>query len=443
MTKNDLFEVEIEGFSADGGGVCHVDGMAVFVAFGVPGDRCEIRILKAAKTHAFAKIERMIEPSVLRVEPDCPVFGRCGGCAARHMSYAAELEFKRGRVAEALERIGGVKIELPPVIGVDGRNAENALRNKATYQLERGADGRLRAGFFRRRSNDIVSCERCLSLPEAADRAAQALVEADGRFELGGLRWLMWRGNSRGECQLCVVSRDDRCAKSAGFVEFMREKLPEMVSLTLCLNPRSDNVILSGELRTLFGEATLREVVCGAEFEISPFAFFQTNRAQAEKLYEKACEFADCSGKKVLELYCGIGTLTLALARTAASVTACEIVPEAVENAKISAKNNRISNVEFICADAGEIASRGGDFDVVVVDPPRKGLDDRARAAVAAIGADRIVYVSCDPATLARDVKALGESGYSVADAQPVDMFPGTEHVETVCLLSHKKEKNQ
>lgn len=435
MTKNELFEVGIEAFSADGGGVAHIDGQVVFVAFGVPGDRCEIRILKVAKTHAFARIERIIEPSELRVEPDCPVFGRCGGCATRQMSYAAELEFKRRKVSDALERIGGVEIELPPVIGVSGRNERDALRNKATYQLERGADGRLHAGFFRRRSNDIVSCERCLSLPESADRAAQALVEADGRFELGGLRWLMWRGNSRGECQLCVVSRDDLCEKSAGFVEFMREKMPDMVSLTLCVNPRSDNVILSGELRTLFGTETLRESICGAEFEISPFAFFQTNREQAEKLYAKACEFADCSGKKVLELYCGIGTMTLALARTAENVVACEIVPHAVENAKISAENNGISNVEFLWADAGEIASRGGDFDVVVVDPPRKGLDDRACAAVAAIGAERIVYVSCDPATLARDVKALGEKGYRVAAAQPVDMFPGTEHVETVCLL--------
>ena len=443
MTKNELFEVEIEAFSSDGGGIAHVDGQVVFVAFGVPGDRCEVRILKVAKTHAFARIERIIEPSALRVDPDCLAFGKCGGCASRHMSYAAELEFKRGRVSDALERIGGVKLELPPVLGVSGRNECDALRNKATYQLERGADGRLRAGFFRRRSNDIVSCDRCLSLPESAERAAAALVEADGMFDLGGLRWLMWRGNSRGECQLCVVSRDDKCGKSAGFIEFMREKLPEMVSLTLCVNPRSDNVILSGKLRTLLGAPTLREEICGAEFEISPFSFFQTNRAQAERLYDKACEFADCSGKKVLELYCGIGTLTLALARTASSVTACEIVPEAVENAKISAKNNRISNVEFICADAGEIASRGGDFDVVVVDPPRKGLDDRARAAVAAIGAERIVYVSCDPATLARDVKALGENGYRVDAAQSVDMFPGTEHVETVALLSKLKSGSE
>ena len=433
MNKNDTFEVEIDAWSADGGGIARVDGMAVFVAGAAPGDLCRVRILKVAKTHAFARIDELIKPSVLRSEPGCPVYGKCGGCALRHVSYEAELEFKRNRVAEALERIGGVSCKVEPVMPSPERDG---ARNKATYQLVRTKDGALKAGFFRRRSNDVISCERCPSLPEAADEAARTLERASEIFDLGEARWLMWRGNSWGESQLCLVTRDKRVTRAEGFAEFMSGHLPGMVSLVHCHNPRNDNVILSGKLETLWGSDTLSESICGAEFEISPFSFFQTNRAQAERLYEKACEFAGAEGERVLELYCGIGTMTLALARSAKEVVGCEIVPEAVANAKSAAKHNGVKNVHFECSDAGEMARREhGNFDVAVVDPPRKGLSIEALEGVAALEPKRIVYVSCDPGTLARDVKLFGGRGYSVRKVQPVDMFPGTEHVETVVLL--------
>lgn len=457
MNKNDVFEVNIDAWSSDGGGICRVDGMAVFVAGAAKGDRCRIRILKTARTHAFAKIEQLLEPSALRVDAGCEVFGKCGGCALRHIGYDAELEFKRERVADALERIGGVKCEVAPTLAapsVDG------ARNKATYQLERDADGHLRAGFFRRRSNDVIACSRCPSLPEAADAAARAVEAASRLFDLGEARWLMWRGNSFGESQLVLVTRDRRARRAEGFSEFLRERLPEMVSLVHLHNPRNDNVILAGEPQTLYGSDTLREVICGAEFDVSPLSFLQTNRAQAERLYALACEFADAEGERVLELYCGIGTMTLALARSAREVVGCEIVPAAVENAKLAARKNGVENVSFVCADAGELAAREADgsvasgarsavasgaadvaddcasgeppYGVIVVDPPRKGLSAEALDAVVRLAPKRVVYVSCDPATLARDAKLLAASGYAAARVQPVDMFPRTEHVETV-----------
>ena len=437
MNKNEIYEAEIEGWSSDGGGIAHVDGFAVFVAGAAPGDRCRIRIVKAARTHAFARIEELLRPSELREEPGCELFGRCGGCALRHVGYEAELEFKRRRVEDALRRIGGTDAAVAPVLPSPQRDG---ARNKAVYQLARGADGRLRAGFFRRRSNDVIACPRCPSLPEAADAAARALEAADAVFDLGEARWLMWRGNSKGESQVCLVTRDRRVLREDGFAEFMRERTPGLVSLVHCLNPRSDNVILSGTLTTLWGSDCLTETVCGAEFEISPFSFFQTNLAQAERLYETAREFADAAGARVLELYCGIGTMTLALARDAAEVVGCEIVPEAVENARAAARRNGVRNVRFVCADAGEMARReSGCFDVAVVDPPRKGLSREALDAVAALEPRRIVYVSCDPATLARDIKLLSEHGYAPTRVQPVDMFPATEHVETVVCLSQQK----
>jgi len=458
LNKNDIIRTEIGGWGEDGGGICRIDGMAVFVSGGVPGDVCDIRILKPQKSYAFAKIERLLTPSPLRTGQDCAEFPKCGGCTLRHVSYEAELDYKSGVVRDALRRIGGLDITPMPIIPAPSLIR---YRNKAIYQIS-DLSGSLETGFYRSGSHDIVAVKKCLLQEPGADEAAEAFMRYAAAVKLsaynektgkGIVRRLMYRSAADGKGQLCISVTDPRALDTKRLVDYLLRECPWLSGILLDLNKDEGNTAIRGNIRVLWGEEKLRDKLCGLDFLISPRSFFQVNRAQTERLYAEALRLAALDGsERVLDLYCGIGTISLCVATAtsagaasmgaAKSVLGVEIVPEAVADAVENAKLNGITNAEFICADAETAAQRAEETgerpDVIFVDPPRKGLSSGTVSASARMRPDRIVYVSCNPATLARDLKLFAELGYAVREAQPVDMFPRTSHVETCVLLSHK-----
>ena len=451
MKKNDIYKVEIESWSSEGEGICHIDGMAVFVRGGVPGDKCSVRIIKVLKSRAIAIIEEMVSPSGVRIENDCPVFYKCGGCALRHVRYEEELRMKHGRVSDALRRIG--KIETP-VEDVLPSPATYRYRNKVIFQTSE-VKGQPVVGFYRRGTHDVLSVDACLLQGIGADKAADVVRrfvtdhnvpiydEASGE---GIIRYIYYRSSSLGTAQVCIVSAKKSFDGLDLLVEKLKEECPELTGILLCYNPHKGNVALTEDIRVLWGDMYLTDKLCGLTFRISPLSFYQVNHDQTENLYSLALDFAGLSGNEtVFDLYCGIGTISLMMARHAGKVIGVEIVPQAVEDAKVNADLNGITNAEFICADAAEAAniinSRGERIDVVTVDPPRKGLSRDAINAILRIAPTRVVYVSCDPATLARDLNVFEENGYAVQRVKPVDMFPRTAHVECVTLMSRAKNQ--
>lgn len=449
LQKNQLHTVAVTGYTAEGLGVARVDGQVIFVHGGVRGETCSVRILKVLKNIAYARVEEILEPSPARREPDCPHFPVCGGCDFRHVSYEEELEAKRQRVEDALRRVGGADIDVETILGagtVDG------YRNKVQFPVS--PDGR--AGFFRARSHQVIPALDCrLQAPQA--NTVAAVVEGclldfdvpayDEKAHRGLLRHIYVRTNRDGQALVCLVVNGDRLPGEEELVRRIRAVCPDTAGILLNINRERTNVVLGDVYRTLWGEDTLTDTLCGLTFRLSAPAFYQVNRVQAERLYGKAIEFAQLTGREtVLDLYCGAGTITLAMARHAGRVIGAEIVPEAVENARENARENGITNAEFFCGDAGDVAQRLAAErlrpDVVVVDPPRKGLGEDVIPVVAAMGPERIVYVSCDPGTLGRDVKRFAAHGYAVTRATAVDLFPRTRHVETVCLLSKLKAEH-
>ena len=446
LKKNQIYEADIVSWSSDGGGVCRIGGRAVFVPGAIPGERWEVRILKVTKTAVFGKGEALLSPSSKRIEPDCPYFKKCGGCALRHIGYEAELDFKLERVNEAYKRIGGLELEADEIIGGE---ETGRYRNKGIYAIGEGPV----KGFFRPRSHDIIPVDDCLIQDKASNAAAKAVCDfmevnsIPAYDELSGkglVRHVFTRcGRSSGELQVTVVAAGGFGGKTAALAEAIRSACPECVSIVLNVNRSKGNTVLAGDFYTLWGKDTIRDTLCGLEFELSPRSFYQINPAQAEKLYYKALEYASPDGKGlILDLYCGAGTISLCLARGCEKVIGAEIVAEAVENAKQNAERNGIKNAEFICADAGEAAAellrRGTKPDAVVVDPPRKGLSSELIDAICGMAPERVVYVSCDVSTQARDLKIFAEKGYKAIKATAVDMFPRTYHVETVALLSRE-----
>ena len=442
LQKNQLHTLTIDGYTAEGLGVARIEGRVVFVHGGVRGEVCSVRILKVLKNMAFGRVEEIFQPSPARREPDCPHYPACGGCAFRHISYEEELEAKRQRAEDALRRIGGAEIgveEILPCAQIDG------YRNKSQFPVS--PEGR--AGFYRARSHDVIPALDCrLQAPQA--NWAAAAVEAylrdlnvpayDERTGEGLLRHIYVRTNREGQSLVCLVVNDGRLPREAELVRRIRAACPDVSGIVLSRNDRDTNVILGDSFRILWGADTLTDSLCGLRFQLSVPSFYQVNRDQAERLYGKAIEFAGLTGREtVLDLYCGAGTISLAMARHAARVIGAEIVPEAIENAWENARLNGVGNAEFFLGDAGAVAKKlAADClrpDVVVVDPPRKGLEAEVIPAIAAMGPERVVYVSCDPGTLARDVKRFQEAGYVPARAAAVDMFPRTAHVETCILL--------
>ena len=440
--KNRVYRARIEGYTSEGLGVARIDGQAVFVHRALRGEDCDVLILKVLKNAAFGKAVRVYEPSPHRVEPDCPYYGRCGGCDFRHMDRTEELAAKRQRVQDALRRIGGSAVT---VEGIDG-GAPLHYRNKSQYPV--AADGSV--GFYKARSHQVVPVTQCLIQKPQADAAAQALRTYiascgvscyDEKTRRGLVRHLYIRTNGAGQSLICVVANGKKLPGEEELVRLLRQAAPETVGVVLGVNTQPTGAVLGTAYRTLWGADVLTDTLCGLTFRLSVPSFYQVNREMAERLYARAVEFAGLTGTEtVLDLYCGAGTITQVMARHAGRVIGAEIVPEAIEDAKANAKRNNVENVEFFCGDASavaaDLAARGLRPDVICVDPPRKGLAPEAVRAAAQMAPRRIVYVSCDPATLARDVKLFGQEGYEAVRAAAVDMFPGTANVETVVLLS-------
>lgn len=450
LKKNDVIELEITGYTAEGNGVGRARGeLAVFVPGAAAGDRLLVRIVKLAKNYAFGKIEEILAPSPDRREQDCPVFRQCGGCAFRHIAYEAELCAKERRVRDALERIGGFEnVALRPIMGA-GRT--DGYRNKAQLPLGRSASGELLMGFYALHSHRIVACDGCLLQPPAFLQAMRAVKQwfsesgesvYDEQTGRGTLRHLYLRqAHGTGEVLACLVANGSRLKKEQLLADCLRGSVPGLAGVVLNINRKDTNVVLGPECRVLWGKGTLLDRLCGLCFEISPLSFYQVNHDQAERLYEKAAEYAGLSGgETVLDLYCGTGTIGLSMARAAGRVIGVELVAQAVENARQNAERNNIENAEFYCEDAvaaaARLQERGLKPDVVVLDPPRKGCGEFLPETVARMAPEKIVYVSCDPATLARDVKRFTGLGYRFVEAAPVDMFPRTAHVECVVLMT-------
>ena len=446
LKEGGLYSAVIGGYASGGEGVARIEGMAVFVKGGLRGERVQVRIEHVGHSAAWAHIEALPEPSPARVQPDCPYYGACGGCQFRHMTYAEELEAKRRRVEDALGRIGGADI---PVSVIHGAEHTLRYRNKVQFPVAEGA-----VGYYRERTHRVVDIADCLLQPEEDTLCRAAFKGWMERFRVpaydektgrGLVRHLLLRTSSRGEVLCCAAVNGTSLPHEKELVDALRGAVPALAGVVLSVNTRRTNVILGDAFRTLWGRDWLEETLCGHTFRLSTPSFFQVNRAQTETLYRRALEFAALTGSEtVVELYCGIGTISLTLAPRAGRVIGVEVVPQAVDDARENARRNGLDHkVRFHCGDAGELAARldreGVRPDVVVVDPPRKGLDPAVIAAAARMSPDRLVYVSCDPATLARDVKRFSALGYVPVRAEAVDLFPRTAHVETVALLSRNQ----
>ena len=446
LAKNQEHTVTIEGYGEGGMGVARIDGRVVFVHGALRGEKCRVLILKTLKSVAFAKVLEVLEPSSERITPDCPYFPRCGGCTYRHIRYEEELRLKKQRVQDNLSRIGGSDVTVEEILG-----AQDTLRyrNKAQYPVSK--DGAV--GFYRARTHEVIECERCLLVKPVADAAAEALREYmqscrvagyDEKTGRGLVRHLYVRSNAAGESLVCVLVNGDKLPKEDRLVTLLRDACPKCTGIVLGTNTKKGNVILGDRYRTLWGSDRLEDTLCGKTFRLSVPSFYQVNRVQAERLYAKAIEFAGLTGQEtVLDFYCGAGTITLALSDHAKKVLGAEIVPEAIDDARENAARNGVKNAEFFCGDASDVAKKLAREnlrpDVITVDPPRKGLAADVVESIAEMQPQRVVYVSCDSATMARDVKRLADLGYTAQRACAVDMFPRADHVETVVLLSHKK----
>ncbi|MGO5024226.1 23S rRNA (uracil(1939)-C(5))-methyltransferase RlmD [Lawsonibacter sp. LCP25S3_G6] len=444
--KNSVYTLEVDGYTAEGMGVARLEGRVVFVPGTIRGEQWQVQLLKVNKHVAWGRGVQLLRSSPERLEPDCPLYGRCGGCQFRHMTYEEELQGKRQRIQDALSRLGGVELQLSDVLG-----AENTMRyrNKVQFPVSVEKNG-LAVGYYRSRSHDVLDAPDCALQPVSVTALRQAFKEWMEEYAVpayeekqgtGLVRHLYVRTNSRGESLVCVVVNGKKLPYEAELGQRLVQAEPGLVGIVLNANTRDTNVILGPESRTLWGRDWLEEELCGLTFRLSVPSFFQINRAQTQRLYALALDFAGLTGNEtVLDLYCGIGTISLAMAKEAGKVIGAEIVPQAIEDAKENARRNGLENTEFFCGDAGAVAEKlaqeGVHPQVICVDPPRKGLGEEVPAILAGMGPERIVYVSCDPATLSRDVKRFGTLGYRAVRAQGVDLFPRCAHVETVVLMS-------
>ena len=454
FVKNQLTELTIEDITDTGEGIGHIDGFTVFVSRAVPGDTVRARIIKVKKTYAIAKAEEILTPAAGRVEPKCPVAGSCGGCQLSYLSYEAQLQMKQKKVEDCVRRIGGFPdVPVLPILGMDN---PFGYRNKGQFPVG-GANGSVYPvlGFYAGHSHRIVPTKRCMMLWDGHEKILNAVIDYlmksgakpyDEETGNGLVRHvLMRRGAATGEVSVCLVVN----GRSIPNPEILWESLQEIdgvVGLCLNVNTSRTNVILGRETIPLFGSVTITDYIGDVSFVISPTSFYQVNPVQMKVLYDTALSYAGLTGNEVVwDLYCGIGTISLFLAKHAKRVIGVEIVEDAIKNAKANATRNNLKNAEFHCGAAEEVVPRliAEDEtvkpDVVVVDPPRKGCEKSLLETILVMEPVRIVYVSCDPATLARDLRILADGGYRVDRVQPVDQFPGSVHVETVCLLSNRK----
>ncbi len=452
IEKNKVAALEITDLTEEGHGIGRYEGMAVFVPNTIPGDTAEVRFIKIAKNYAVGRLEKLTAPSKDRIPSDCPVFGRCGGCSLRNMTYEAELQYKQNKVLQNLIRLGGFsadKFVFEPILS---RNPER-YRNKSQFPVCK-LNGKFAAGLFFKHTHNVIPIGDCLLQPEVfsaitADICAfcdkNGIEPYDEETKKGYLRHIYLRGTVNGSVGVCLVVNGNFLQNSRALIITLTKKYPQVKSIWLNVNKADTNVILGDETKLLWGEPALTDTLCGLEFDISPQSFYQVNREAAQALYQKAAEYAGLTGKEtVLDLYCGTGTIGLSMAKHAGKIVGVEIVPEAVENARQNAEKNHITNAEFILADIDKVSDDADGVlteinlkpDVIITDPPRKGCGKATLEAICRFAPERIVMVSCDSATLARDLKFLAENGYVLQKAVPVDMFPRTMHVETVALMS-------
>lgn len=451
ILKNEDYIIDIEGLGYEGEGVGRIEGFTVFVPGALEKETVKVKIIKVSKNYGFGKLLEIITPSVDRVTPSCSIYKRCGGCQLQHLSYKAQLEFKKKRVNDCLTRIGKLEnFTLHDTIGM-----QNPERYRNKVQLPVGeSSGKIGIGFYAMRSHEIIDMETCLIQDESAENAVNAVRTWIEKYDVkpydetsntGTIRNVMIRkGFKTGEVMVVIVTRTKELPFKEGLIYLLEQAVPNLKSVIQNINGKITNVILSRECITLYGSDTISDYIGQFKFNISPLSFFQVNPIQTEVLYSKALEYAALTGNEtVFDAYCGTGTITLFLSQKAKKVYGVEIVPEAIENAKINATQNNIDNVDFLVGESETIIpsliASGIKADVVVVDPPRKGCDLALLSALAEIQPKRIVYVSCDPSTLARDLKTLEEKGYKTVEVQPVDMFPMTGHIEVVTLLTRNE----
>ena len=446
--KNDVLTVKIEDMGHDGEGIGKCEGYTLFVKDTVIGDLAEVKVIKAKKNYGYARLMRLIEPSPHRVEPICPVARPCGGCQLQMLDYAEQLRFKEKKIAQNLQRIGGMtEIPMEPIVGME---SPFRYRNKAQFPIGQDKNGKLITGFYAGRTHSIIENEDCLlGVEENREilRIVREFMEEFGvkPYDEEGHRGLVRhclirKGFATGEIMVCLVVNGRKLPKDEVLVERLRQ-VDGMTSISLCVNTEKTNVILGDEVVNLWGPGYITDYIGDVKYQISPLSFYQVNPAQTVKLYGTALEYAGLTGEEtVWDLYCGIGTISLFLAQKAKKVYGVEIVPQAIEDARRNAKINGIENVEFFVGKAEEVLPREFEekqiyADVIVVDPPRKGCDQVCLDTIVKMGPKRVVYVSCDSATLGRDVKYLGERGFVVERVRGCDMFGMGGHVETVIMM--------
>lgn len=450
--KEYIFDIISQGY--EGEGIAKIDNKyPIFIEGALKGEKVKVRIVKVNKNFAYGKLMEVLEASEERVNPPCAIYKRCGGCKLQHASYKAQLDFKWDRVKDCVSKIG----KLDPSIVKYPLGMENPWRYRNKVQLPIGLiNGEVKIGFFAPRSHDIIDMESCLIQDEIGDKVVKLTREwiekfnirpynVDGEYdEKGIVRHIMIRrGFTTNEVMVVLVTNGEKLPHKEEFVDLMVKNIPGIKSVIQNINLKKTNVILGLESKTLWGEDTISDYIGDFRFNISPLSFFQVNPTQTEVLYGKALEYANLTGnEEVFDAYCGTGTITLFLSQKAKKVYGVEIIPQALDNAWINAKENKVENVEFFVGESEvvipDLINKGVKADVVVVDPPRKGCDKKLLDAITNINAKKIVYVSCDPSTLGRDLQVLEENGYKTLEVQPVDMFPNTSHVENVAKLIKK-----
>jgi 23S rRNA (uracil1939-C5)-methyltransferase len=452
VAKNEYYDVIFEDLTHDGAGVAKIDGFPIFVANALPGEKAKIKVIKVKKGYGYGRLIELYEQSPDRVDAPCPIYKQCGGCQLQHLSYEGQLKAKHKHVKEVLARIGKIEdVTVHPVLGMSN---PWRYRNKAQVPVgER--EGGLVAGFYQQRSHEIINMDACLIQQEMNDVVVQTVKKICDKYGVkayneethkGVLRHIMARyGLVTKEVMVVLITRTEDLPHKKKIVQEIIDNVPNVKSIIQNINPKRTNVIMGDETKVLWGAEYIYDYIGDIQFAISARSFYQVNPEQTKVLYEKALEYAQLTGEEtVIDAYCGIGTISLFLAKKAKKVYGVEIVPEAIEDAKRNAKLNGIDNAEFAVGEAEVVIPKwyeqGIQADCIVVDPPRKGCDEMLLQTIIAMKPKRVVYVSCNPATLARDLRILEDGGYKTLEVQPVDMFPHTNHVENVARLVLKEE---
>ena len=449
MQKNEEIILDIIDVTSEGNGIGKYEGMAVFVPLTTVGDTVRVKVLKVKKNYVYAKVMDIINASADRIESDCGVFKQCGGCVYRHINYNAELQIKTKQVYEVIKRIGGVDLAPQPILFDETMH----YRNKAQYPVNSAGE----PGFYAFHSHRIIPCKDCKLQPEIFAEILSVFENwvKENRISIynemkhkGFLRHIyLRRAEKTGEIMVTVIINGEELPFSETLCEKLKSVCGDALkSVQININKENTNVILGKKCKIIYGQPYITDILCGVKVRLSPLSFYQVNRTMAEKLYMKAAEYAEPENKNIIDLYCGAGTIGLSMAKTAKSIIGVEIIPEAIEDAKFNALQNGVKNSRFICGDAvfaaERLAKENIKADVIIIDPPRKGCSPELIKTVSEkFVPERVVYISCDPATLARDIKLFSESGYALKEYTPADLFPRTSHCEVVCLLI-KEYKN-